>query len=89
MMNLRASFGACFFNLRRCLEIKELQINEEIRDKEVRLVDEKGNQIGIINTNQANDMAASKKLYLLKSLDFHLILKTMIYKQKQSKVLGS
>lgn len=32
----------------------------------MRLVDEKGNQVGIINTNQANDMAASKKLDLVK-----------------------
>lgn len=66
MMILRASFWCPLFYLWRCLEIKELQINEEIREREVRLVDEEGNQVGIVNTNQAIDMAASKKLDLVK-----------------------
>lgn len=66
MMILRASFDACFFNLRRCLEIKELQINEEIREKEVRLVDENGEQLGVVSTNKAIDMAISRKLDLVK-----------------------
>ena len=65
MMNLRASLGACFFYLRRCLEIKELQINEEIREKEVRLVDDEGNQLGIVPKMQAIDLAISKKLDLV------------------------
>ena len=65
MMNLRASLGACFFNLRRCLEIKELQINEEIREKEVRLVDDEGNQLGVVSKMQAIDLAISKKLDLV------------------------
>ena len=64
-MNLRASLGACFFNLRRCLEIKELQINEEIREKEVRLVDDEGNQLGVVSKMQAIDLAISKKLDLV------------------------
>ncbi|MBS5945919.1 MAG: translation initiation factor IF-3 [Peptoniphilus harei] len=64
-MNLRASLGACFFNLRRCLEIKELQINEEIREKEVRLVDDEGNQLGLVPRMQAIDLAISKKLDLV------------------------
>ncbi|EFR32989.1 translation initiation factor IF-3 [Peptoniphilus harei ACS-146-V-Sch2b] len=57
--------GARFFNLRRCLEIKELQINEEIREKEVRLVDDEGNQLGVVSRNQAIDLAISKKLDLV------------------------
>ncbi|WP_277218726.1 translation initiation factor IF-3 [Peptoniphilus vaginalis] len=57
--------GARFFNLRRCLEIKELQINEEIREKEVRLVDDEGNQLGVVPKNQAIDLAISKKLDLV------------------------
>ena len=57
--------GACFFNLRRCLEIKELQINEEIREKEVRLVDDEGNQLGVVSRNQAIDLATTKKLDLV------------------------
>ena len=66
MMNLRASLCARFFNLRRCLEIKELQINEEIREREVRLVDDEGNQLGVVATNQAIDLAISKRLDLVK-----------------------
>ncbi|MBS6610932.1 MAG: translation initiation factor IF-3 [Peptoniphilus harei] len=65
-MNLRASLCARFFNLRRCLEIKELQINEEIREREVRLVDDEGNQLGVVATNQAIDLAISKRLDLVK-----------------------
>ena len=57
--------GARFFNLRRCLEIKELQINEEIREKEVRLVDDEGNQLGVVPKMQAIDLAISKKLDLV------------------------
>ena len=57
--------GVRFFNLRRCLEIKELQINEEIREKEVRLVDDEGNQLGVVPKNQAIDLAISKKLDLV------------------------
>lgn len=66
MMNLRASLCARFFNLRRCLEIKELQINEEIREREVRLVDDEGNQLGVVAINQAIDLAISKRLDLVK-----------------------
>lgn len=66
MMNLRASLCARFFNLRRCLEIKELQINEEIRERKVRLVDDEGNQLGVVATNQAIDLAISKRLDLVK-----------------------
>lgn len=57
--------GARFFNLRRCLEIKELQINEEIREKEVRLVDDEGNQLGVVSKNQAIELATAKKLDLV------------------------
>ncbi|MBU5670114.1 translation initiation factor IF-3 [Peptoniphilus sp. MSJ-1] len=57
---------SAFLILRRCLEIKELQINEEIREKEVRLVDENGEQLGVVATNRAIDMAISKKLDLVK-----------------------
>ena len=39
---------------------------EEIREKEVRLVDDEGNQLGVVSKNQAIDMAISKKLDLVK-----------------------
>ncbi|MGO1580994.1 MAG: translation initiation factor IF-3 [Peptoniphilaceae bacterium] len=46
--------------------MKELQINEEIRDKEVRLIDEEGNQVGIVAKNRALEMAQDKRLDLVK-----------------------
>ena len=52
----------------RCLTInnKELQINEEIRDKEVRVIGADGDQIGIITTAEAMRMAIEKNLDLVK-----------------------
>jgi translation initiation factor IF-3 len=41
-------------------------INEEIRDREVRLVDENGAQLGIMPTRQALDLADEKQLDLVK-----------------------
>ena len=50
----------------RCLEIKDLQINEAIRDKEVRLVGSDGEQIGIVDIVRAQNMADDAKLDLVK-----------------------
>ena len=52
----------------RCLTInnKELQINEEIRDKEVRVIGADGSQIGIISTAEAMRLAVEKNLDLVK-----------------------
>ena len=52
----------------RCLTIsnRELQINEEIRDKEVRLIDTDGSQLGIMSSSAALDIAAEKNLDLVK-----------------------
>ncbi|MDR0930863.1 MAG: translation initiation factor IF-3 [Clostridiales bacterium] len=41
-------------------------INEEIRDREVRVVDENGEQLGIMLTRQALEMAEQKDLDLVK-----------------------
>ena len=41
-------------------------INEEIRDKEIRLIDWDGNMIGIISTKEAQKMAIDKELDLVK-----------------------
>lgn len=49
---------------RRC-NIKELSINEQIRAKEVRLIDEDGEQIGIVSLEEANEMAEDKHLDLV------------------------
>ena len=45
---------------------KELQINEEIRDKEVRLIDTNGEQLGIMKLEEALDRAAAQNLDLVK-----------------------
>ena len=46
--------------------ISELMINEEIRDREVRLIDENGEQLGIVTSKEALDMAHEKDLDLVK-----------------------
>lgn len=46
--------------------IKELQINGDIRDKEVRLIDSDGSQLGIVPTRKAMSIAAERKLDLVK-----------------------
>ena len=52
----------------RCLTIsnKELQINDDIRDRELRIIDADGTQLGIMSANQALDLAAQKDLDLVK-----------------------
>ncbi|QUH27155.1 translation initiation factor IF-3 [Serpentinicella alkaliphila] len=55
--------------MRRCFIIKEVneqQINEEIRDKEVRLVDTEGEQLGIMSAKEAQKLANAKNLDLVK-----------------------
>lgn len=55
-----------FKYFRRCRIIKELQINEEIKDKEVRLIDEDGKQLGIVPIKKALEISEAKKLDLVK-----------------------
>jgi translation initiation factor IF-3 len=56
------------FNVRRCFRISNMahQINEEIRDKEVRLISPTGEQLGILPIEQALDKAAELDLDLVK-----------------------
>lgn len=62
----------CIFHnyllFRRCVTIssKELQINDEIRDKELRIIDTDGSQLGIMSASEALDKAAEKNLDLVK-----------------------
>ena len=54
---------------RRCLVISnrnDLMINEEIRDKEVRLIDSDGTMLGIMPAKEALKIAISKNLDLVK-----------------------
>ena len=52
---------------RRCFTIskKDLHINEDIREKEVRVIDADGSQLGIMPTRQALQIAAEKGLDLV------------------------
>ncbi len=58
--------GQLFF--RRCFNIssKEQQINEEIRDKEIRVISNEGEQLGIMSPAEALKLAESKNLDLVK-----------------------
>ena len=55
-------------SVRRCFAIanKELEINEEIRDKEVRVIGAEGEQLGIMSSRDAYNMAQEKNLDLVK-----------------------
>ena len=46
--------------------ITELMINEQIRDKEIRLIDENGEQLGIVSSREAQKIADERKLDLVK-----------------------
>ncbi len=67
---LRCLFAVHFFVHKlfwRCFAIaKEMMINEEIRDKEVRLIDSDGSQLGIVAVKEAQKMAYAKNLDLVK-----------------------
>ncbi len=58
---------AIFNLLWRCLTIsnKELMINEQIRGKELRVIDSDGSQLGVMSYNQAMKLAADKNLDLV------------------------
>ena len=55
--------ASCF---RRCIGINDLMINEEIRDREVRVVDQNGEQLGVMPIRQALEIAEEKQLDLVK-----------------------
>ncbi|NMA48221.1 MAG: translation initiation factor IF-3 [Tissierellia bacterium] len=45
--------------------IKELQINEEIREKEVRLIDVDGTQLGVVSFKRAMEVSTERNLDLV------------------------
>ena len=55
-----------FIFLWRCKTISELMINEQIRDKEVRLIGEEGQQLGIMSAKDAQRLADEAGLDLVK-----------------------
>ena len=50
----------------RCKTISELMINEQIRDREVRLVGENGEQLGVMSSREAQKIADEAGLDLVK-----------------------
>lgn len=50
----------------RCTIISDLMINEQIRDKEVRLIGENGEQLGIMSAREALKLAKEAELDLVK-----------------------
>ncbi len=64
---MRHGSGFAAFNILEVFFIsKELMINEEIRDKEVRVIGENGSQLGIMSAAQAQDTANKLNLDLVK-----------------------
>ena len=57
-----------YFKIARCFLINEqdIQINEAIKEKKIRVIDESGKQLGIINTIEALTLAERKNLDLVK-----------------------
>lgn len=53
-------------NVWRCTTISELMINEQIRDKEIRLIGENGEQLGIMSARDAMKLAREAELDLVK-----------------------
>ena len=45
---------------------QELQINEEIRDKEILVIDADGTKLGVLSSKEAQQMAYDKDLDLVK-----------------------
>ena len=56
------------FSFWRCADInaKELVINDAIKDKEVRVIDDSGNQLGVMSSSEALKLAVSRNLDLVK-----------------------
>ena len=61
-----------FFNIKkyiiiwRCTTISELMINEQIRDREIRLIGSNGEQLGIMSAREAMKLAEEAELDLVK-----------------------
>ena len=63
---MRCSFSITRTFNRRCIRINDLMINEEIRDREVRVVDQNGEQLGVMPIRQALNLADEHQLDLVK-----------------------
>ena len=64
-LRLRAA-AKCRRESWRCKTISELMINEQIRDREIRLIGENGEQLGIMSARDAYKLAQEAELDLVK-----------------------
>jgi translation initiation factor IF-3 len=64
--NIADNFGCLIIKEGFTIAIKELQINEEIRDKEIRVISAEGEQLGVMSPSKAVDIAYEKNLDLVK-----------------------
>lgn len=55
-----------FFVTEDTIIIKEVEINDRITDREIRVIDENGQQLGIMSAREANRLADEKNLDLVK-----------------------
>ena len=55
-----------YIHVWRCSTISELMINEQIRDREVRVISESGEQLGIMSSKDALKLAKEAELDLVK-----------------------
>ena len=62
---MRGYFSLRIFCFTGGITIKELRINEAIRDRELRLIDENGNQVGVVPNREAQDRAKDAMLDLV------------------------
>jgi len=63
---VRCSFFIQADSIGRCVGINDLMINEEIRDREVRVVDQNGEQLGVMSSRDALNLAEERQLDLVK-----------------------
>ena len=91
--------GCCSHNVWRCTTISDLMINEQIRDKEIRLIGEHGEQLGIMSSRDALKLAKEADLDLVKVapqakppvckiIDYGKYRYEMLRKEKEEKIKG-
>ena len=70
LFRVAVDISAAFFMRNIFLEVfsisKEMMLNEEIRDNEVRVIDQDGSQLGIMSSDKALEIAIKKNLDLVK-----------------------
>ena len=91
VQNVLCSFFVCqiLYEKRRCFGISSNvhQINEEIRDSEIRLISATGEQLGIMSAAQAQHIADEQGLDLVTFYIFHLHLPCLPKKRLASEAL--